>query len=201
MGDYIDLKRLNYEELSGVVNLYPWYGEARLELCLRMAAMGGDFWGKVQYGEAALHIGDRRKIAFILRRTAKADYADKDIEKILKAYLDENKEVKESVPDSQPRFAGGDFFTQSQYERVRQEGDNVFSRFAVKAIKDVSESGVLESLEDDFCTETLARIYEEQGYYEQAKSIYSKLLLNFPEKNAYFASLIENLEKQEIKNL
>jgi hypothetical protein len=27
--DYIDLKKLNLDELNGVVNLYPWFGGAR----------------------------------------------------------------------------------------------------------------------------------------------------------------------------
>ena len=47
---------------------------------------------------------------------------------------------------------------------------------------------------DDFCTETLAEIYAEQGYPEEARRIYSKLILFYPEKSAYFASLIEKLK-------
>ena len=50
-----------------------------------------------------------------------------------------------------------------------------------------------------FCTETMAQIYAEQGYFEQAKDIYSKLILAYPEKNAYFAALIRKLN-EEIKN-
>jgi hypothetical protein len=50
-----------------------------------------------------------------------------------------------------------------------------------------------ESLNDYF-TETLAQIYADQGYPEQAKQIYSALSLRFPEKSAYFASLIEKLK-------
>ena len=48
---------------------------------------------------------------------------------------------------------------------------------------------------NDFCTEALAQIYAEQGYYEQARAIYSQLSLRFPEKSAYFAALIEKLKK------
>ena len=36
----------------------------------------------------------------------------------------------------------------------------------------------------------------DQGYYEQAKDIYSKLILAYPEKNAYFAALIEKLNQE-----
>ena len=48
-------------------------------------------------------------------------------------------------------------------------------------------------LDDVYITETLAEIYAQQGYLEQAKNIYSKLILRYPEKSAYFATLIEKL--------
>lgn len=198
MGNYINLKKLNYDELAGVVNLYPWYGGARKELCVRMFKMGEDAWDKSQYGDAALYVGDRSKIADIVRKkNSETDYSDKDIDKLVKTYINSNQSVT-SDEDARPvRVVGGDFFSQSQYDRVRREDDNVFSRFAVKAVRDSADGDSLKDLSDDFCTETLARIYEEQGYYEQARHIYSRLLLKFPEKNAYFASLIEKLDNQE----
>jgi hypothetical protein len=47
-------------------------------------------------------------------------------------------------------------------------------------------------------TETLAKIYFNQGYYSKAIDIYEKLSLKFPEKNSYFASQIEKV-KEHIK--
>ena len=38
--DYINIRSLTLEELVGLVNLYPWYSAARLELCRRMAEAG-----------------------------------------------------------------------------------------------------------------------------------------------------------------
>ena len=37
---YIDIRKLNIDELVGVVSLYPWFGGARKELCRRMSSMG-----------------------------------------------------------------------------------------------------------------------------------------------------------------
>ena len=98
------------------------------------------------------------------------------------------------IRDRRVHVVGGDFFTQEDYDRVKKADDNVFSRYAAKAHRDNLETSIKDD-DFDLYTETLARIYAEQGYYEHAKRIYSKLILAYPEKNAYFATLIEKLEK------
>ena len=46
---------------------------------------------------------------------------------------------------------------------------------------------------ENIVTETLAKVYADQGNISKAKSIYEQLILRFPEKKSYFASLIRNL--------
>ena len=99
--DSINLKTLNLDELAGVVNLYPWYGAARRELCIRMARMGGDAWDPEQYADAALYLGNRREIRDIATPSDRADYADKDLEKLLRAYISEETEEEETEAEAE----------------------------------------------------------------------------------------------------
>ena len=50
--------------------------------------------------------------------------------------------------------------------------------------------------QDEFVTETLARIYTDQMLYHKAIITYKKLMLKFPEKSRYFADQIEQLENK-----
>ena len=54
--------------------------------------------------------------------------------------------------------------------------------------------------EESYFTETLARIYIKQGRYSKALEIISRLSLQYPKKNAYFADQIRFLEKLIINN-
>ena len=49
-----DVKSLNIDELTGLVNLYPWFGLARKELCARMAAISGSNWGEEQFADISI---------------------------------------------------------------------------------------------------------------------------------------------------
>ncbi len=53
-----------------------------------------------------------------------------------------------------------------------------------------------EHLPEHLATETLAKVYLQQGNIDGAIRIYERLMLKFPEKNTYFADLIQNLKKE-----
>ena len=194
MESYIDIKKLTLDELVGVVNLYPWFGGARKELCARMSRVDEN-WGKEQYAEAAMYVGSRGKLSDMMRSAKAEDWADADVEDLIKSYISVPS-VEEAKAEKRKTYVGvGDYFSQEDYDNVRRSDDNVFSRYAAKARQEKVESEPSTSDDLGFYTETLAQIYAEQGYFEQAKRIYSKLILAYPEKSAYFAALIQKLNE------
>ena len=196
MERFIDIKKLTWDELAGVVNLYPWFGGARKELCERMSRMGGDGWGERQFADAAMYVGARERMADMMRSSRNENWADADVEKLLKSYIVEKEEMEDTASGKRKVYAGvGDYFSQDDYNQVRRADDNVFSKYAAKARQGRTSVEETPDVEFDMYTETLAGIYLEQGYPEQAKRIYSKLILAYPEKNAYFAALIQKIDE------
>ena len=194
--DYIDLKSLTMDELAGVVHLYPWFGSARKELCERMSRLGGDAWGEAQYADEALYVADRSRLAELSRAGQSVDCSDRDVDALLKSYIAPVSPTAETPQEEQRpvHVVGGDYFSQAQYDDVRREGDNIFSRFAARPRNEGSrEEKDRTDIADRFATETLAAIFAEQGYVDEARRIYSRLILDIPEKSAYFASLIDKL--------
>ena len=187
----IDIHKLTLEELSGVIGLYPWYGGARMELCRRMSGLGA--LSESQIAETALHLGERSILAGLLRSGRAVDCSDRDARRLVDAFIP--KEEPEE-PRRRVYVAGGDFFSQEQYEGARRDADNLFPRFAAQVAGSEPAEG-LGADTDGFCTETLAQIYLEQGYRQEALDIYSKLSLRYPEKSVYFAALIEEINKKD----
>ena len=97
---------------------------------------------------------------------------------------------------------GGDYFSKEDFaqlddsERVAEirlgaPADNV------ERVDPVFADGAGADFESmDFVTETLAAIYADQGYYDKAIEVYAKLILLYPEKSAYFASLVNEIKSK-----
>ena len=188
----IDIHKLTLEELSGVVGLYPWYAGARMELCRRMAGLGA--LSGSQVAETTLHLGERRILADLLRPVRPADLSDRDARRLAETFFPKTAPAAE--PARRIYVVGGDFFSQDQYEGARREADSFLSRIATAPHEEGPRSEPAAEA-GDFCTETLARIYLEQGYKQEALDIYSKLSLRYPEKSVYFAALIEEINKKD----
>ena len=193
MVNQTDIHTIPLEELSSIVSVYPWYAGARMELCRRMAGAGAI--SDSQIAETALHLCDRRAVTPLRRSGDAADLSDKDVRRLVESF------IPDTAPDTPaPRVVvvGGDYFTQEEYEDARKEGDSIFSQFAAKAREEgYVEEPVEQPEEEPLCTETLAGIYLEQGYTQEAIDIYSQLSLRYPEKSVYFAALIDEINKKD----
>jgi tetratricopeptide (TPR) repeat protein len=97
-----------------------------------------------------------------------ADIADKNSKKLLQA------ELIDKFIIANPRI-------EPQKDKIDIQNNDISGPF-------VEEAGGL-------FTETLAKIYFNQGYYSKAIDIYEKLSLKFPEKSSYFASQIEKVKE------
>ena len=74
-------------------------------------------------------------------------------------------------------------------EKIEEKKENPsFFSATETAKKSLSEN-------DDFITETLTKIYKEQGHFDKAINAFEKLILKFPEKNTLFASQINEIKK------
>ncbi len=68
------------------------------------------------------------------------------------------------------------------------------SKKITDVLKDKIEKSVKAS--DEVVSETLAKLYVEQGYYKKAVKAYKKLSLKYPKKSGFFAAQIKDLKKK-----
>lgn len=170
------LENLTTPALSEIVEKYPWFALARKRLCEKLFLSGDYEWRRSQYSDNLVYMPSRKAFYDLFESLANRA---------------EVVEQVQAVAPKKSKVAPGDFFSQADYEGLEGNFAPVFNFTTTPIEKHVAETDP----ELEFCTETLAEIYLEQGYFEQAKRIYSQLLLANPEKSVYFASQIERIEK------
>ena len=105
-------------------------------------------------------------------------------------------------PVTVPRVAGGDYFSKADFNSVLLEEENPIDRFIkynprvmrLLAPEEEERVSLLDVPDDEFMTETLAKIYADQALSQLAIEAYGKLILLYPKKSDYFASLIQEVK-------
>lgn len=104
---------------------------------------------------------------------------------------------KASQDDQTPQMKGqgliDSFLQQEQGRFVLSNLDDQPADEPVE--KPAKEEEDTEGNEEEYFTETLARIYIKQGRYQKAHEIIGRLSNKYPQKNAYFADQMRFLEK------
>lgn len=127
------------------------------------------------------------------RRPTPADAAIDYVAYLLET---ETAETVEADKDDAPQMKGQqliDHFLQEEQGRI------LLSDLSEESMT-TEESAEPQDNDEEYFTETLARIYIKQGRYQKALDIIRRLSEKFPQKNVYFADQIRFLEKLIINN-
>jgi hypothetical protein len=203
------LSEKNLIELKEILDEYPYFQSAHL-LYIRNLANEKNFRFANQLKVSAVHATNRTLLYHLLNSNQKK----KNVE-----------EVTVKKTPAEPQVNNGEIkkienqFIEAAY---RLEGEVEADKTLAQLVKDINESAVKNKSdlftpitlsaneeypceedenpdpgsEDEFITETLAKIYIKQGLYVKAINAFQKLKLKFPEKSIYFAKQID-----EVNNL
>lgn len=200
-------------ELKALVEAYP-YCASYVFLYLYALARSGDLRYASQLKRLALYLPDR---AWLYRLIESADSLPQveplhdtgqslDPFALIDSYLGEMQAQGEDLP-SELLYATGadraDYFSSSEeamtsvelvpLEQLSSPRDTAPPLRSPSPWPTPREED--EDLEESLFTETLAKIYIQQGKYDKALRIIRSISLNYPEKNLYFADLIRFLQR------
>lgn len=192
--------------IEQLISIYPWYQGARVELILKLAEISK---------ETA-----REKLRESFSFVPFPEWIATKIEGVenTKKRTENDKVIQSQIQQAKKIFVvGGDYFSREELESVNNENEAKADSPAIpveaarslereRAVKkDGANSGVDPLI---FYTETLAQIYTQQECWREALDVYSKLILLYPEKSVYFASLVNDIKlkissskENNIKNL
>ena len=197
------------EDLSSLeqqISIYPWYQGARVELILKLAEISRES-AREKLRESFSFIPFPEWIATKIEGVESAKKRSEN-DKVIQSQIQQAKKIF---------VVGGDYFSREELESVNNDNEARAESPAIpveaarslereRAVKrEGANSGVDPLI---FYTETLAQIYTQQECWREALDVYSKLILLYPEKSVYFASLVNDIKlkmssgkENNIKNL
>ena len=178
--------------IEQLISIYPWYQGARVELILKLAEISK---------ETA-----REKLRESFSFVPFPEWIATKIEGVenTKKRTENDKVIQSQIQQAKKIFVvGGDYFSREELESVNNENEAKADSPAIpleaarslereRAVKRDGANSVVDPL--IFYTETLAQIYTQQECWREALDVYSKLILLYPEKSVYFASLVSETD-------
>lgn len=212
----VNLDFATESELLALTAKYPYCQTAQIILYLNMLKNNNNE-SKRQLSIAAAYCIDRRilkqKTDFVLNpfREEQPQPIISQVEENFNPVslpadtnIDNVNDVNPEIPDE--KFADENKDDEIRIEKTTQtQKEEIIEKFIKEQPKintplsdieiseeEIDKNSLIEN--DDFVSETLAMVYEKQGYFSKAIKIYEKLSLEFPEKSGFFASKIEILK-------
>ena len=197
------------KKLESIVADKPWFSIAQQLLLIEIKRFDESRFEQEQHKhKVAIYSLDREFLYNKLFHAPKNDAIPQvDEQKIQEEETKPEEKVtqKTETESEKPVFdyPVGDYFG----DAVNETSSNIIDKFLSSSQKiivndndEIIESKSIKESEtfdnDEFATETLAKIYAQQGYISRAIEIYKKLSLQDSKKSTYFATLIENLRKR-----
>ena len=212
------------DSLKELINLYPFCSTSRVLYLKGLQNTNSIHYNQV-LKETAAYAGDRQRLFYLLTEEKnKKVETPKTIKKIEPDTNDEKSLLEKELEIGQPlvfekeeKHSFNEWLKLSQAKPIQRSSETKNNlQKKVSLIEDFianrertpkkefysASNKAKESVEFhfDIVTETLAKVYLEQGHYEKAKAAYKQLSLKYPQKSSLFASQIELIDQLITKN-
>ena len=194
---------------------YPFCNSLQLLLLNILKNQNNEDFDK-ELAKRVCHIADRRHLFAVLNNDIDISievqkYKSKEIENIDKDLYELQKNYAAKIDNvSTLNFSKKEYLINPSEECITSNSNN--NSFTNKIIDDfiekkpkisrLKDSKISDEIKDlsstnnaSFVSETLANIYIKQKHFDKAISVYEKLILKNPKKNAYFVDRINEIKK------
>ena len=173
--------------LKQLVEVYPVFQSAWILLLKNLKKLDDPAFDSY-LEQAAIRIADRRKLYFFLNETGNENDLTGE------SKMDDPLAIEYMTPGLYQLKTKPEEKEETLIDLVK----SIRKKQAEKALNDaeqIPQPKPEENAESSFVTETLAKIYSQQGHYQKAIAAYENLSLKYPEKSTYFAGQIEKIKE------
>jgi len=209
---YKGISSLDVMEMEAMLKECPWFSFLRERLMEKLYSLDKEAFLQ-QLQQTAVFLSSRKQLYERINSPVEVEQEHQP-----EAEDVGREEILEPVQRPKVVVVGGDFFSKEDLKSIAPEEDmelklrtSPFYRpsgekasaetesasrpRAEKTSSLMTEDGKVNFDDLAFCTETLGHIYAQQGFYDKAIEVFSKLILLYPQKSAYFAALVNEMKK------